>query len=86
MDLFAWRKLSFYSVAVGFICILAAFVLHSITPLFYTFVGLGVFLICAFFVINLIFWKCPHCHRAFDMRHSKMDRSDNCPYCYKKLR
>jgi hypothetical protein len=73
------RQLSLACLYIGLIVL--CFGAINIIPLI-----IGITLIVAFFVLSLIFWKCPCCGEHFEVRHGRMDRITHCPFCGVRLR
>jgi hypothetical protein len=51
-----------------------------------TTIVIGLIFFIAFFMISIIFWKCPFCGEHFEIRHSKNDSMTHCPFCGGELR
>ena len=72
------------------LCLFASIPLGFIGPLFNSMLisisAISLFLV--FFVISLIFWRCPNCKERLPMRfklNKEIDGNYNCPYCNCKL-
>lgn len=56
------------------------------TPIIIFFMGIMTCLgtSVVFFIISLIFWRCPHCGAGFPIRrrwYDKLEKYNYCPYC-----
>ncbi len=78
-NVFKFRK-------IAFICLGASLLFLALGGISIVFAIFGIGLLISFFVLNLKYWKCPYCGVGFELRHSKMDGSNYCPSCGKKLR
>ncbi|WBW96489.1 hypothetical protein [Oceanirhabdus sp. W0125-5] len=78
-NVFKFRKISL-------ICLITSILLLTFGGINIVFGIIGAVLMISFFILNSKYWRCPYCGIGFELQHSKMDSSDYCPSCGKKLR
>lgn len=78
-DIFKYRKLSLLFLTLSII-----FMMFGGVNLIFVLIAVIFF----FLYVSLSFdhWRCPNCNKAFELRYSKMDKMNICPYCGFKLR
>ena len=86
MNLFRWRRTAlgclYLGIAVGF----ASFFLGGQPEFQHNVVIVCLSLFCAFFTLDVLFWKCPKCGKNFPHRHRHQEQYNCCPFCGERLK
>lgn len=78
------RKLSFGSLFMSLICLfLTCLYPQEFRKDFIVYIHLFLSLIffTAFVILSRKYWRCPNCGEGYELRYSKMDRMQFCPFC-----
>ena len=81
MDIFRIRKIALISLYTALACAILALCLQFQRIVLYSLFAVSALGVLAFILLSLLFWKCPHCGKHFDIRHGKMDGMTKCPKC-----
>ncbi len=81
------RKLSLVLFYIGLLCFSILFITGFLKNGLIVVIQIiiGTLCISTSFILNLMFWRCPHCGKKFELKNGAADKTDLCPYCGKKI-